>query len=130
MFHAGRVDVPYQNAKAVAMQMAGSQLVDVATHLQDANTVSFELWQPFLEIAGDRYHLPADGVPILEARAADIAHGNAQSLGDLSDEKLGAHAPFFHPEIQKVAASRWLIGRYLFDLEILGNDLNAPADAR
>jgi hypothetical protein len=68
-------------------------------------------------------------MPILEAGRPDLAGRDVQSPGDLADEVLGAHAAFFDPEVEEVAAAAWLIGRNLLNLEILGNGTNTTADA-
>src|SRR5439155_3552355 len=60
---------------------------------------------------------------------ADFAGSDAEALGDLAREILGAHVALFDPQIKEVAAAGGLVRRDFLDFEICGLYLDGAADA-
>src|SRR5205823_3504442 len=99
----GWVGPAHQDAETVAAQMTRLEFVAVPAHAQHAEAVAVEVGQARFDEGRDGYHLPGDGVPILEPGGADFLRRYLQSTGDLTDEELRAQAAFFHPEVEEIS---------------------------
>ncbi len=111
------------------MQVAGLELVAVATDVEQPHAVAVQLRQPAFRADGDRHHLPRDGVAVLESGRADFADGYVEAARDLADEVFGPHVALLDPEIEEISLARRRVGGDFLDLEILGDGLDAAADA-
>src|SRR5262249_3009768 len=127
-FRRGGISVADENPKAIPAQAARSQLVRVATDAEESDAVAIQLREPWFDSRRHGNHWPRDGVPVLEPGGTHVARPEAESLGDLAREVLGAHAAFLDPQVRKIAAAGWLVGRYFLDLEILRLNLDAAAN--
>jgi hypothetical protein len=119
-----------QDPKAISAQVPRPKLVPVPFDPKQPNTATVQVPEPIFNGDRHRYHLPRHGVAVLESRRADFTRAESEAPGDLAAEMLGAHAAFFDPQEKKVAGTGAIVGRDLFDLEILGFDFDSAADAR
>ena len=87
---AAGINLPHQNPKAIAVQVARPEFIRMAADIENANAVPFELGQAVLNLARHRYHLPGDGAAILQPCSADFPGWDAKPVRDLPDEILRA----------------------------------------
>ena len=50
-------------------------------------------------------------------------------MGHVTNQRVGRKSPLLDPQEQVVPVSAWLVGRDLFDLEVLGDVLERAANA-
>ena len=82
-----------------------------------------------LGLLRDRHPLAGDGVAVLQPGGGDGPDRHAQPVGDHAGEVFRPDAGLLHPQVQVVAGAARLVRRHLLDLEVLGADLDPPADA-
>ena len=115
-----RIHVADQDAEAVAVQVAGLELVAVAADAQEPDAVAVQLRQPTLRPHGDRHHLPRHGMTVLQPGRADLADRNVEPPGHLTDEVFGPHATLFQPEKEEIPLAGRRVSGDLLDLEVFG----------
>src|SRR5437899_1679133 len=95
--------------EAIAVQMAGLELVAMPAGAQDPEAVAIEL--PDLWLGRRRYGdpLPGDCVPVLHAGRANVVGPDTETLGDLAHEELRSEIAFLDPEIKVLPLAAWLV---------------------
>ncbi len=94
-----------EDAEAITVQMARTQLVGVPAHIQDADAVALELVEPSFDHRRHRHHLAGHGAAILKPRSAHLAGRDVQPPRDLPLKVFRAHVAFLDPQVEEVPLS-------------------------